>query len=269
MNCIAIANQKGGVGKTTTCINLAAALAATGKRVLLIDVDPQAHASNGLGVPESEGILTISDLMMEQCSLEETLRTTSQPGLFIIPAGQALTGFEVNPPAGRESRYLLRRVIQGINKGWDYIFLDPPPALSLLTVNCLIAANKLIIPVQSEYFALAGLVRMTQLVEMMREQHNPKLELMGVLLTMHDRRTRLAEDVEKELREHFAGPVFKTVVPRSVRVAEAPSYGMPVTQYAPGSPASQAYNALAQEVVEMAHHHAHGVKHEDEPANAV
>ena len=262
MNCIAIANQKGGVGKTTTCINLAAAIAATGKRVLLIDVDPQAHASNGLGVPEGASILTLSDLMMEQCSLEETVRTTSQPGLFIIPAGQGLTGFEVNPPAGRESRYLLRRVIQGINKGWDFIFLDPPPALSLLTVNCLIAAGMLIIPVQAEYFALAGLVRMAQLVDMMREEHNPKLELMGVLLTMYDRRTRLAEDVEKELRNNFDGPVFKTVIPRSVRVAEAPSYGMPVTQYAPSSPAAQAYTALAQEFIGMMHAH-HAAHHTD------
>lgn len=261
MTCIAIANQKGGVGKTTTCINLAAALAAVGKRVLIIDMDPQAHASNGLGVPEADGILTITDLLMEQCDLAEALRKTSQEGLYVIPAGQGLTSFEINPPAGRESRFLLKRVITGISRGWDYIFLDAPPALSLLTVNCLIAANKLIIPVQSEYFALAGLVRMVQLVEMMRNEHNPKLELLGVLMTMHDRRTRLAEDVESELRNNFTGPVFKTVIPRSVRAAEAPSYGMPVVQYAPSSSAAQAYVALAQELLEMAQHK-HGAKQE-------
>jgi len=249
MTVIAVANQKGGVAKTTTCINLAASLAIVGKLVLLIDMDPQGHASNGLGVqPASDG-LSIAELMLEQCELREVLRPTTQAGLSIIPAGQTLSSFEVSPPAGTETRLLLKRVVDRCARGYDFVILDPPPSLSALAFSCLVAADYLIIPVQAEYFALAGLVRMIQLVEAIREEHNPRLKLLGVLITMHDRRTRLALEVEDELKENFQGPVFRTVIPRSVRVAEAPSFGLPVAQYAPGSPVAMAYLSLASEVI--------------------
>jgi chromosome partitioning protein len=248
MSIIAVANQKGGVGKTTTCVNLGAALAAAGKRVLIVDMDPQAHASNGLGVPEDGSVLTIVELMMEQCSVSEAARPTPQEGLFIVPAGHGLTAFELTPPAGRESRFLLKRALDSGRRNWDFILLDAPPALSLLTANCLVAAEGIIIPVQAEYYALAGLVKMLSVVETIRLEHNPRLKLLGVLVTMQDLRTRLAQEVEDEIRANFGGPVFKTVIPRSVRAAEAPSYGLPVTLYAPASSTAKAYEALAWEV---------------------
>lgn len=250
MTVVAVANEKGGVGKTTTCINLASALASLGKKVLLIDMDPQAHASNGLGIPENDRSFTIAELMMEQYSMGEVVRSTTQHGLSAIPAGQKLVGFELSPPAGRESRYLLKRVVEGCRHDYEVILLDTPPSLSLLTINCLIAADSVIIPVQAEYFAMAALVRMVQLLEMMRRDYNPDLEVLGVLITMFDRRTRLAHEVEDEIRANFDGPVFRTLIPRSVRVAEAPSFGMPVSQYAKGSPAALAYQSLAREVAQ-------------------
>jgi len=243
---IALANQKGGVGKTTTAINLGAALARLGKRVLIFDVDPQANSSAGLGV-RREGPSTY-EVVLGHSHASDTVAATSVDGLMIVPAAPALAGAEVElvPLMAREFR--LKRALDDVRDAYDYVLIDCPPSLGLLTVNALTAADEVIVPVQCEYLALEGLSQLTATLDLVRRNLNSQLRLRGLLLTMFDGRTNLSQQVADEVRAHFAN-TFKTVIPRSVRLSEAPSHGLPIAQYDPSSRASRAYDELAQEVI--------------------
>ncbi len=243
---IALANQKGGVGKTTTAINLGAALARLGKSVLIFDFDPQANSSAGLGV-RTEGPSTY-DVVVGRSHARETVSPTSVEGLMIVPATPALAGAEVElvPMMAREFR--LKRALEDMRHTYDYVLIDCPPSLGLLTVNALTAADEVIVPVQCEYLALEGLSQLTATLDLVRRNLNSQLRLRGLLLTMFDVRTNLSQQVADEVRAHFAN-TFKTVIPRSVRLSEAPSHGLPISQYDPSSRASRAYEELAQEVI--------------------
>ena len=243
---IALANQKGGVGKTTTAINLGAALARLGKSVLIFDFDPQANSSAGLGV-RTEGPSTY-DVVVGRSHARETVSPTSVEGLMIVPAPPALAGAEVElvPMMAREFR--LKRALEDMRHTYDYVLIDCPPSLGLLTVNALTAADEVIVPVQCEYLALEGLSQLTATLDLVRRNLNSQLRLRGLLLTMFDVRTNLSQQVADEVRAHFAN-TFKTVIPRSVRLSEAPSHGLPISQYDPSSRASRAYEELAQEVI--------------------
>jgi chromosome partitioning protein len=241
----AIANQKGGVGKTTTAVNLAACVAEAGYEALLIDIDPQANATIGLGIGKYSP-LTVYDVLVGGVELAEVVLPTSIEHLSLAPSGPDLAGANVELIAGSETR--LRDALGQVRSTYAFTLLDCPPSLGPLTVNALVAADRVIVPVQAEYFALEGLAGLLDTLSLVQRELNPRLTVAGMLLTMHDGRTRLAHDVEREVREHFPELVFDTVIPRNVRVGEAPSYGKPVIHHDPHCPGADAYFELAKEV---------------------
>jgi chromosome partitioning protein len=244
----AFANQKGGVGKTTTTVNLAACLAEAGERALVVDLDPQANATSGLGM-RANGASSYD--LLDGAPLDEIARPTAFPNLFLVPAKPELAGAVVEL-AGRAGADAYLAESLGRAEAFDFVLLDCPPSLGPLTVNALAAADRVIVPVQAEYYALEGLAQLMRSINLVRARLNPRLAVGGVLITMSDGRTRLAADVEREVRAHFGELVFKTVVPRSVRIAEAPSHGLPVTHYDRRSAGAEAYWKVAMELVERA-----------------
>lgn len=247
-NIIAIANQKGGVGKTTTAINLSAALARRGKRVLLLDIDPQGNATTGLGVDKASLRACMYDVILKSLPLADAIVASRIGGLALAPATLNLAGAEIELVTAMSRELRLRAALQALETGYDYICIDCPPSLGLLTLNALSAATSLIVPIQAEYFALEGLGQLTQVIELVKQHLNPKLYILGVLVTMFDGRTNLATQVVQEVEKFFPGLMFATRVPRSVRLSEAPSYGAAIVDFDPKGKGAAAYTALAEEV---------------------
>jgi chromosome partitioning protein len=246
---IACANQKGGVGKTTTVVNLATYLALEGRRALVVDLDPQGNATSGLGLDRSAVGRSVYPALIDRVVAARQVVATQVPGLWIIPSGEDLAGAEVELVALPQRERRLDRALADVRSDFDYVLLDCPPAVGLLTVNALTAADSVLVPIQCEYYALEGLSQLLATIDLVRDNLNPRLRLAGILLTMYDARTSLSADVAGEVRRHLGSGVFQTVVPRSVRLAEAPSYGRPIARYSPESRGAQAYRALAVEIL--------------------
>lgn len=245
---IAVINQKGGVGKTTTAVNLAAYLAKAGKQVLIIDFDPQGNATSGLGVDKTVAETTAYDILFDPKTVASAIKETNLPNVCLLPSNAALAAAEVDLVNEPKREYRLKEALKGLT--YDFILIDCPPALSLLTINALTAAQNLLIPVQAEYYALEGLGQLLEVVQRVRQGLNPRLEVLGVVVTMYDSRTSLADNVLDEIKKHFNEKVFATVIPRNVRLAEAPSFGKTILEHDKWSKGARAYKALTKEVLQ-------------------
>lgn len=246
---IAIANQKGGVGKSTTAINLSACLAEAGKRVLTIDIDPQGNTTSGLGIDKNDTNNTVYELLLEECEIKDCIIDLEIDNLYLIPSNINLSGAEIELIGVENKEYILKNSIDQIKEEYDFIIIDCPPSLNMLTINAMTTADTVLVPIQCEYYALEGLTQLMHTIDLVQERLNPDLEIEGVVFTMYDARTNLSLQVVENVKENLNQMIYKTIIPRNVRLAEAPSYGLPITLYDSKSAGAESYRLLAEEVL--------------------